>query len=439
MMSTTAAPLAEVLCTAAAAWQRFREGQSLDRAIAAALGTRASLRPAVLDVTYTAVRHLAFSEHVIRTLASRPPSPPLAALLAVAIGQLMRERHAEYTIVDQSVSAARRLPAIATAAGFVNALLRNFIRRREELLQARDGSPEMRFNVPDWWLARLRAAFPERWEGILAAQGEAPPLVLRVSARVTVDEYLDRCQRAELAVTRVGERAVRVHAPRPVAELPGFAEGDVSVQDAGAQLAAPWLGTEPGQRVLDACAAPGGKTAHLAEAGDLDLVALDIDSARAALVRENLQRTAGRADVRIGDAADVSAWWDARPFDRILLDAPCTASGIVRRHPDIPWIRRPTDVAQLATLQARMLTALWPLLGVGGRLLYVVCSLFPEEGPEQIVRFRERHPEAREVPLPVGSPCVQLVPTPAVGPAWDGASALPTVHDGFFFALLQKT
>lgn len=438
-MSTPTASLADVLCIAAAAWQRFREGQSLDRAIAAAVGTRTALRPAVLDVTYTAVRHLAFSEHVIHTLASRSPSPPLAALLAVALGQLMRERHTEYTVVDQSVSAARRLPAIATAAGFVNALLRNFIRRREELLKARDRSTEMRFNVPDWWAKRVRTPFPGAWEAILATQGEAPPLVLRVAARVAMEEYLDRCQRVGIAVTRVGQRAVRVHAPRPVAELPGFAEGDVSVQDAGAQLAAPWLGAEPGQRVLDACAAPGGKTAHLAETGALDLVALDVDSTRAARVRENLQRTGGRADVRIGDAAAPSAWWDGRPFDRILLDAPCTASGIVRRHPDIPWLRRPTDVAQLATLQAGLLTALWPLLGVGGRLLYVVCSLFPDEGPEQIARFTERHPEAREVPLPAGSPRVQLVPTPAAGPAWDGASALPTVHDGFFFALLQKT
>ena len=438
-MSTSAASLSEVLGVAAAAWQRFREGQSLDRAIAAAVGTRAALRPAVLDVTYTAVRHLAFTEHVIRTLASRPPSPPLAALLAVALGQLLRERHTPYTVVDQSVSAARGMPSIAAAAGFVNALLRNFMRRREELLQARDRSPEMRFNVPDWWLARVRGAFPDRWEAILAAQGEAPPLVLRVATRAAVEDYLDRCRQADVAVTRVGERAVRVHAPRPVADLPGFSEGEVSVQDAGAQLAAPWLAAEPGQRVLDACAAPGGKTAQLAEVGALDLVALDVDRARVARVRDNLRRTGGNADVRVGDAADPSAWWDGRPFDRILLDAPCTASGIVRRHPDIPWLRRPTDVAHLATLQARLLTALWPLLGVGGRLLYVVCSLFPEEGPEQIARFTDSHPEAREVPLPAGSPRAQLVPTPAAAPPWDGASALPTVHDGFFFALLHKT
>lgn len=436
---TPAPSLAEVLAVAAGAWQRFRGGQSLDRAIAQAVGSRPDLRPAVLDVTYTAVRHLAFAEDVIRALASRPPSPPLQALLAVAVGQLMRERHADYTVVDQAVRAARRLPAIAPAAGFVNALLRNFLRRRDELLVQRGRSLELRHNVPAWWLDRVRSACPERWEAVLDAQSEAPPLVVRVAATLEVDEYVQRCADTGAAAMRVGLRAVRIHAPRPVAELPGFAEGIVSVQDAGAQLAAPWLAARPGQRVLDACAAPGGKTAHLAETPGLDLIALDVDAARASRIRENLDRTRGAATVRTGDAADPSGWWDGKPFDRILLDAPCTASGIVRRHPDIPWLRRPSDVAHLATLQRRLLGALWPLLGAGGRLLYVVCSLFPEEGPEQIARFLAEHPEAREEPLPTSASRVQLVPTPVAAPAWDGASALPTLHDGFFYALLQKT
>ena len=439
MTAGGSATLAEVFVVAAAAWQRFVAGQSLDRAIAAAVGGHAPLRPAVLDVAYTAARHRAFSDHAIKTLASRPPSPAVAAVLAVAIGQLMRERHTEYTIVDQAVSAARRMPAAAPAAGFVNALLRNVLRRRDELLKARATDEQLRFNAPAWWVDRVRSACPRDWESILTVQGEAPPLVLRVASDVAIDGYLQRCATGGLAATRVGERAVWIHAPRPVAELPGFAEGEVSVQDAGAQLAGSWLGTAPGHRVLDACAAPGGKTAHLAEVPGLDLAALDVDSSRAERIRENLKRTHGTADVRVGDATDPSAWWDARPFDRILLDAPCTASGIVRRHPDIPWLRRPSDVAHLATLQRQLLDALWPLLGVGGRLLYVVCSLFPEEGPEQIARFTDDHPEACEVPLPAGSPRVQLVPTPAEAPAWDGASALPTLHDGFFFALLQKT
>ena len=169
-------------------------------------------------------------------------------------------------------------------------------------------------------------------------------------------------------------------------------------------LAARELDPQPGETVLDLCAAPGGKTAHIAEFDGAAVVALEVDGTRVARIRENLERTRTFAEVLVGDAAEPSRWWDGRPFDRVLLDAPCTASGIVRRHPDIPWLRRPSDVAHLATLQARLLGALWPLLEVGGRLLYVVCSLFPEEGPEQIERFTAEHSEARAVPLPAGTP-----------------------------------
>jgi 16S rRNA (cytosine967-C5)-methyltransferase len=433
------APLAEVIAVAAAAIERFHAGQSLDRAIAAVVATRAALRPAVLDVAYTTVRHHALSEHVIARLAQRPPAPSLRALLAVALGQLIRARHGEHTVVDQAVAAARHAPATAAAAGFVNALLRNFLRQREALLEGARRDDAVRFNAPRWWTERLRVAYPDRWQTILAAQNELPPLVLRVADRVDVETYVERCTAAGFTALRVGPRAVAVAPPRPVAELPGFAEGDVSVQDAGAQLAAALLDVQPGTRVLDACAAPGGKTLQLAEIQDAEVTALDVDAPRAERIRDNLVRAQLVAHVMVADATQPATWWDRLPYDRILLDAPCTASGIVRRHPDIPWVRRPDDVAHLTTQQARLLAALWPLLGVGGRLLYVVCSLFPEEGPEQIARFVGAHPEAREVPLPAGSPSLQLTPTPAAAPAWDGASALPTVHDGFFFALLEKT
>jgi 16S rRNA (cytosine967-C5)-methyltransferase len=432
-------PLAEVLRVSAAAWQRFRSGLSLDRAITAALGHRSStLRPAVVDVTYTGVRHLVLAEKVIGRLARKPPSPELSALLSLALGQLAGERYAEYTVVDQTVAATRATPSVASAAGFVNAILRSYLRQRDamdrELLQ----DDVVRYNVPVWWLEAVRSACPSQWQAVLAAHNEAPPLVLRVSARSDVDAYPARCAAAGLVATRVGARAVRIDPPRPVAELPGFGAGEVSVQDAGAQLAAPWLSAASGQRVLDACAAPGGKTVHLAETAGVDVTALEIDAERAGRISENLTRTGTRAKLVIGDAADPERWWDGRPYDRILLDAPCTASGIVRRHPDIPWLRRPDDVAHLTTVQGRLLAALWPLLGVGGRLLYVVCSLFPDEGAEQIARFTVQHRDAREVPLPPGTPRVQLLPTPAAAPAWDGASALPTLHDGFFYALLEK-
>jgi 16S rRNA (cytosine967-C5)-methyltransferase len=225
----------------------------------------------------------------------------------------------------------------------------------------------------------------------------------------------------------------------PVARIPGFAHGEVSVQDAGAQLAAEWLDVGDGLHVLDACAAPGGKTAHLSELADLDLTALEMDAERARRIHQNLERIGAMARVVVDDARTPANWWDRQPYDRILLDAPCTASGIVCRHPDIPWLRRKADVAHLATVQAELLEALWPLLGVGGRLLYVVCSVFPQEGSEQIARFVGRHPEAVPDLLPGGTPAVQLLPATESSESWDEGRHWPTLHDGFFYARLKKS
>jgi 16S rRNA (cytosine967-C5)-methyltransferase len=443
LTAAQAPPLAQLLQRSAQAWQRVRGGQSLERAIAETVADAVALRPAVQDITTGAVRQLALLDGLLARLVERAPAPALAALLAVALSQLMRERGAVYAVVDQSVQAARLLGGGKAAAGFVNGVLRNFLRRRDALNEELQRDDVVRFNAPRWWLDRLQSAFPQDWQAIAATATEMPPLVLRVNLRrIAIDDQLDRLERADMAATRVGPQAIWLRRPRPVVEIPGFMDGDVSVQDAGAQLAAPWLGARDGMRVLDACAAPGGKTAHLAELVELDLTALDIDDDRASRIADNLRRVGLNAGIVIGDASRPDGWWDGRPYQRILLDAPCTASGIVRRHPDIPWLRRPTDVAQLATLQAGLLDALWPLLEVGGRLLYVVCSLFPEEGSEQVARFLARVPEARWVPLPVGSPMLQLTPTPvlaaAAGPFRDGASAVPTLHDGFFYAMLEK-
>ncbi len=433
--------LAEVLATAARAWSGFVSGQSIDRAIAAVVpADRPRLRAAVQDTSYGAVRQRALSERVISELASRPPAADAGALLCVALPQLLAGRHAAHTVVDQAVSAARLQPATAGAAGFVNAVLRNFLRRQDELLERLQRVDEVRYNAPAWWIDAVRSAHPERWSEILATGFEAPALVLRVNRRrSTVEDYLQRLAVHDMSATRVGLRAVWLQQPLPVARIPGFATGDVSVQDAGAQLATEWLEVADGMRVLDACAAPGGKTAYLAELADLDLTALEADRERAARIEENLHRIDRRAQVVVADGRDAPAWWDGRPYDRILLDAPCTASGIVRRHPDIPWLRRKADVAHLATLQAQLLEALWPLLGVGGRLLYVVCSVFPQEGSEQIARFVGRHPEVAARPLPGGAPFVQLLPSVATGSTWDADLPWPTVHDGFFYALLEKS
>ncbi|MFN3566152.1 MAG: 16S rRNA (cytosine(967)-C(5))-methyltransferase RsmB, partial [Burkholderiaceae bacterium] len=284
----------------------------------------------------------------------------------------------------------------------------------------------------------------------LEVQREPPPLVLRVNVRrIGVDDYVRRLERDGVAATRVGATAVWLHDARPVDAIPGFAEGLVSVQDAGSQLAAQWLDVRDGQRVLDACAAPGGKTAQLAELADgLAIDAVEIDARRAQRIEANLARLRAREHatiaLHVADAADTGAYAAAVRYDRILLDAPCTASGIVRRHPDIPWLRRESDIAQLATRQSQLLDALWPLLKPAGRLLYVVCSVFPEEGARQAERFVERHADARPVALPGHTAnTLQLLPTsPARAapgcPARGATAARPPLHDGFFLALFEK-
>jgi len=222
---------------------------------------------------------------------------------------------------------------------------------------------------------------------------------------------------------------VTIARARPVNELPGFADGWVSVQDAAAQLAAPLLGARQGMRVLDACAAPGGKTTHLLELADLDLTALDADAARLERLRGNLQRLEQKATLAVADASDIGAWWDRRPFERILADVPCSASGVVRRHPDIKWLRRASDVPQFVAAQARLLDTLWQLLASGGKLLYTTCSLFHEENSLQVVQFLARHADARMLPLR-GVKTLDGIP--------EGQLLPDDKHDGFYFALLQK-
>jgi 16S rRNA (cytosine967-C5)-methyltransferase len=437
----TSPPLSEVLAGAARVWQAFMAGRSLDRALAEVVPADGSrLRQATQDVSYTAVRRRALSERIIAELAARPPSDEVRALLSVALPQLLSDRYAAYAVVDQAVTAARTYPTTAFAAGFVNALLRNFLRQQSGIVERLNRDDAVLYSAPPWWIEQVRAAEPREWRAVLAAGSGAPPLVLRVNpARVAVGDYLQQLEVQGMAATRVGEQAVWIHDPRPVGQIPGFDAGVVSVQDAGAQLAAPWLGVRAGMRVLDACAAPGGKTAHLTELAEIELTAIEADATRAGRIRGNLDRIGRHAQILVADARNTSSWWDGTPFDRILLDAPCTGSGVVRRHPDIPWLRRKADVAHLATLQRQLLDALWPLLGVGGRLLYVVCSVFPEEGREQVEHVVARLPGATVMPLPGGSPTVRLLPVAPGSVAWEAGRPWPTLHDGFFYALLEKS
>jgi 16S rRNA (cytosine967-C5)-methyltransferase len=381
----------------------------------------------VQNLAYGALRHAGRLHFYLTSLCDRPLTPAgLTGHLLVGLYELEAGENPAYAVVNETVAGvAERYPR---ARGFANAVLRNFQRRRGELEAAAGADPEARWNLPLWWLERLQAQYPQNWQEIVGVQNAHPPMTLRVNPRrCSVGEYLGQLQAAGIAARQIDHPSVTsallLDRPVPVNELPGFYQGLVSVQDLGAQLAAVHLGALSGERVLDACAAPGGKTGHLLELQDIVLVALDSDAGRLVRVRENLDRLGLKAELLAGDAGDTAAWWDGIPFDRILLDAPCTASGVVRRHPDGKWLKRPEDVQQLVRQQRRLLDALWPLLNPGGTLLYATCSLFHEENADQVAAFLERHPDAHSEPV-TGTPSGQLLPGPEM--------------DGFFYARLLK-
>lgn len=488
------APLAVLLEQVADAVQAVREGRSLNDFLPR---VPAALRPGTQALAFHALRWLGSATEVRARLASKAPPPAVDALLVTAIALLWPGEpapYAEHTLVDQAVEAVRRrAPA---SAGFVNAVLRRFVREREALVEAVRRTPAGAWNHPPWWIERLRQDWPALWQPLLAAANQRPPMTLRVNARRgTGAAYVQRLAAAGRAATLLDgpefggpatSATVVLAEPCPVLALPGFAEGEVSVQDAAAQRAARLLighgaphtpGTSggppegrgpawerpgvgptgdlpPNARVLDACAAPGGKTAHLLELATLDLLAIDSDPLRLARVQETLNRLqlgtpvpgqpgpASRVELKCADARQPRTWWDGRPFDAILLDAPCTASGIVRRHPDVRWLRRPEDIGALVRIQADLLDALWPLLAPGGRLLYATCSSFKAEGQAQIDAFLQRVGVAGATVEPQSPGHLHPLPdNPVHGSAGSAPGPVPNVHavqDGFFYASIRK-
>jgi 16S rRNA (cytosine967-C5)-methyltransferase len=427
--------LSRLLNHAADMVQGVREGRSLTELL---LQVPAAARAGTQALAFQVLRRLGGAEAVRDRLAAKAPPPTVDALLICAIALLWppaageRVPYPDHTLVDQAVHAARqRAPA---AAGFLNAVLRRYVRERESLTAAAERQPMGAFNHPLWWIERLKHDWPQHWQALLREANRHPPMTLRVNARrSTAADYVQRLAASGLAAQAIGGHAVVLAQPCPVAQLPGFADGEVSVQDAAAQRAAPLLlgaGLAGGARVLDACAAPGGKAAHLLESADLDLLALDSDPLRLARVQDTLRRLHLTATLRVGDARAPAAWWDGSAFDAILLDAPCSASGVVRRHPDIRWLRRPGDIAALARVQAQLLDALWPLLAPGGRLLFATCSVFKAEGEQQIDAFLQRL-EAGAALVDAASPG-HLLPLP------DNASAGAATPDGFFYDLIHK-
>ncbi len=357
--------------------------------------------------------------------------PLLHALLLCGLQQLRGMDVAAHAALNETVAATGELER-APARGLVNAVLRRYQREASGLEGAFSMQPAVETSHPDWLLAQLQADWPERWREILRANNRQAPMTLRINRRaLTREDWLQRAAGIGIAARAVegAPDAVVLAEPRPVAKIPGFNSGQASVQDASAQLAVDLLDLRDGLRVLDACAAPGGKTAHMLERHTLDLVAVDSDPKRLIRVDENLRRMKLQAKLVSGDAGEPARWHEGRPYDRILLDAPCSGTGVIRRHPDIKWLRRDTDIAAMAQQQLRLLRALWPQLAAGGKLVYATCSVLAAEGDEVINKFRLLAEEVEVLPIAA-----------AWGePGQHGRRIAPSEDwDGFYYAVLQK-
>jgi 16S rRNA (cytosine967-C5)-methyltransferase len=434
---STGPSLAQAFVAAAEAIGRVSGGESLNAALAD-LKRRASaqtLAAAAQDLCYNTLRSYGVVDVALERLLQKPLTDfPVRGLLLTALAELAARPQSAHAVVHQAVEAAALL-GHSRAKGLVNAVMRSFQRRMPELLSEIQSTESGRYRHPQWWIDALRLAYPHEWESVLLESNRHPPMVLRVNRRrLSAKGYLEKLDRAGIPARALGHDAVLLGKPCRVERLPGFAAGEVSVQDAGAQRAAPLLDARDGMRVLDACAAPGGKTGHLLELAECELLAVDADGVRAQRIAENLSRLKLSAKVVVGDCRKPEDFWEGRAFDRILLDAPCSASGVVRRHPDIKWLRRKTDVSEFGRTQAELLEALWRVLAPDGKLLYTTCSVFPEENGAQVDNFLLRHPDAEMLPLPGLAGNDNGAPRPLEGQILPSANS-----DGFFYALLKRT
>ena len=404
--------------------------QALDEALRGKSAWTSAQRAALQDLSYGTLRFHGQLRAVLDLLLHKPLTDErVRFLLLVALYQLQYGKSAQHAVVDNAVRAAQTLNI--RASGLVNAILRNFLRNRASLLERAVQGEEGRFSYPQWWIDELRAQYGERSAAILDEGNRHPPMALRVNRRRgTAADYLALLAQQDISARlieddSIGFGALLLDKPVPVDKLPGFFDGLASVQDAGAQYAAHLLDVHDGMRVLDACAAPRGKTAHILENAAVQMVAVDKDEKRLQRVAQNLQRLGLSAQLVAGDAAAPEKWWDGKAFQRILADVPCSASGVVRRHPDIKWLRRRADIAGCAAQQLDILRALWRLLAQDGKLLYATCSVFRQENEQVVAAFLAQQPDARHLPV--------------VLPENENGQLLPDErHDGFFYALLQK-
>jgi 16S rRNA (cytosine967-C5)-methyltransferase len=382
-------------------------------------------RAALQDLSFGTLRYFGQLQGLLSLLLHKPLSDDrIRYLLLVALYQLQYSKAAQHAVVDHAVKSAQMQHV--KVSGLVNAILRNFLRGQKEWLLQVEQRAEAKHNHPQWWIDELKKQYGASSTAILAAGNQHPPMTLRVNQRRgSTGDYLAKLTGQQIAATIIEPDAIQLEKPIGVDKLPGFFDGLVSVQDAGAQYAATLLDVHNGQRVLDACAAPGGKTAHILECAEVELLAVDKDEKRLQRVADNLQRLGLSASLKVGDAAQPDDWWDGKLFDRILADVPCSASGVVRRHPDIKWLRRRTDLASFAAQQLDILQALWRVLAQDGKLLYATCSVFQQENEQVIAAFLAQHPGALRLPITL--------------PNHSQGQLLPNdQHDGFFYALLQK-
>jgi len=422
-------PLSEAITIAAQALGEVMHGRSLGEVLEQ---LSAQERPIVQSLTFDALRKWTSSQELIKEFVPKTPPPETAYLLSVAIALFLhgeQKTYAAHTIVDQAVEACGQYDKTLYAKGMVNAVLRKVSQKLQAVVDKGYAPDPISMYYPAWWRANLKKSYPKEWQAIGFQQAQRAPLILRVNERQhTRDQYQAMLSRVGIASKTIDTlagiplpSALILEEAVPVSDLPEFYSGAVSVQDAGAQLAAILLNPQAGDLILDACAAPGGKTAHLLELADADVVALEIDKERLTRIGGNLDRLrlhSERVQILRGDASQPS-WWDGRSFDKILLDAPCSASGIVARHPDIPFLRRASDIAQLQQKQQGILAQAWQMLKPDGVLLYITCSIFPEEGEDQAKWFAAEYPNALRLSAPG-----QILPS--------------ATNDGFYYALFKK-
>ena len=414
-------------------------GRNLTLALPDALSSYPKATPqqrgAAADLSYGTLRFYGEVNAYLEKLLEKPLSNAhITALLLVAVYQLLHDKADDFTVVNQAVKAAGDAKP-RWAKGLVNGVLRNFLRQKDVLAKQIKADPKINevtlYSYPQWWINKLKSQYPQHWQTILVTGNAHPPMTLRVNVQQSnAQEYCQLLARQDIEATHIGGQAVMLAKPIVVEQVPGFADGVVSVQDYGAQLAAHLLDLKKGQLVLDACCAPGGKTGHILELNNVVLTALDNDASRLNRVESNLNRLHLTAYCQQGDAATFKA---DRLFDRILADVPCTACGIVRRHVDIKWLRRETDIAKFCVQQAAILANLWQLLAKGGKLLYVTCSIFNEENQQQIDQFLLKHNDATQLPLLLTNELEKNIQN-------QHGQLIPThQHDGLFYALLQKS